>query len=64
MTKSTAYRHYRLYMLRKDLVTDEERSVMEENLRRILSEFCDKHNLDYRNLIEQFNLNYCSKKVK
>lgn len=64
MTKSRAWRHYRLYMLLKDKVTEPERAVMQEHLKYVISEYCNKNDLDYRDVVSEFNNRYETDKQK
>jgi len=64
MTKFRVWRHYRLYMLRKDLVSESERLIMEENLKYIISDYCQKNGLDYRNIISEFKNRWEMDKLK
>lgn len=64
MTKFSVWRHYRLYMLRKDLVSESERLIMEENLKYIISDYCQKNGLDYRDLVSEFKNRYEMDRMK
>lgn len=63
MSKFTAYRIYRLFMLRKDKMNGEELTKYKENVISELERYCKEKNVDYRELIAEFDAKFIASRI-
>lgn len=63
MSKFTAYRIYRLFMLRKDKMNGEELAKYKENVISELERYCKAKNVDYRELIAEFEAKFIASRI-